>query len=56
MIVNDNEKGGEDMASKWSWAEWVALVVDVGEAVALEIAEQAIKERKRRRGRKRLKW
>lgn len=44
------------MGGRWTWAEWVALVLDVGEAVALEIAEQAIKERRRRRGRKRLKW
>lgn len=37
------------------WAELLAFVIDVGEAVALEVVEAAIRERRRRRGRRRLK-
>ena len=37
------------------WTELLALILDVGEAVALEVAEEAIRARKRRRGRRRLR-
>lgn len=40
---------------KKQWVDWWGLILDVGEAVVLEVAEAAIRARKRQRGRKRLK-
>lgn len=37
------------------WVDWLALILDVGEAVALEVADAAIQARRRQRRQKRLK-
>ena len=43
------------MTMKKQWVDWWGLLLDVGEAILLEVAEAAVRERKRQRSRRRLK-